>query len=93
MWHKRGEPKVRLEDLPKLGLGAEAGLRAHASRALRWDDSVKVETVLSALRRHRFVQLRVAEELQMSCSSLNKFLKRHGLLDQVKREKARTLGL
>ncbi len=91
--HKRGEPPVRLEDLPKLGLGAESGLRARATRAPRWDDQVKVETVLSALRRHRFVQLKAAQELQMSRSSLNKFLKRHGLLDQVKREKARSLGV
>lgn len=90
--HTRGDPPVALEQLPHLGLGPETGLRATATRAPRWDDSVKVETVLSALRRHQFVQLRAATELQMSRSSLNKFLKRHGLLDQVKRERARTQG-
>jgi len=90
--HKRREPLVRVDDLPKLGLGSQIGLRAQATGAPRWDDQVKVEAVLSALRRHAFVQLRAAEELQMSRSSLNKFLKRHGLLDQVKREKLRTLG-
>ena len=90
--YRSGRIPVRLEDLPGLGLGRESSLRAATTRVPRWDDTVKVETVLAALRRHRFVQLRAADELRMSRSSLHKFLKRHGLLDQVKREKARSHG-
>jgi transcriptional regulator with GAF, ATPase, and Fis domain len=87
--HKRGDTPIPVEALSLLGLGRERSIGVPQGRSQRWDNTAKVETVLAALRRHQFVQLKAARDLRMSRSSLNKFLKRHGLLEQVKREKAR----
>lgn len=85
-YRAQGERPLDLDDLRELGLGA-AAIRGRPTAAPRWDDEVKVEKVLGALRRHDYVQRKAAAELGMSPASLSKFLKRHGLTDGVRKER------
>lgn len=50
-------------------------------------DAVVIRHVLSVLRRHDWTQKGAAEELGWNAPALNKFLKRHGLLDEVRRRR------
>ncbi len=54
----------------------------------RWDDDAKVHTVLAALRRADWVQSRAARALGIHRSNLHRFLRRHGLLEEVRRRAA-----
>ena len=87
--------KIGFDDLPRLGLtstpSATPQVEGVQPSAL---DSAMVEHVMGALETTGWVQKAAAAQLEMSPSRLNKFLARHGLLDEVKRRRsaARTSG-
>jgi DNA-binding NtrC family response regulator len=86
--HRGTGARLSASDLPRLGMVDEEaephGLPAGDGLAL---DEAVIEHVVRTLEGVGWVQSRAAEELRMSPSRLNKLLKRHGLLDEVKRHR------
>lgn len=81
----QGRP-IGIDELPHLGMadGRNPTLGSVAQSGL---DRAMISHVLQALESVGWVQSKAAEELRMSPSRLNKLLKRHELLDEVKRRR------
>lgn len=75
-------------DLPGLGLDGTPEPELHHEPEGRWDAGLRSEVVLAALRQAGWVQSRAAQALGMTPSGLNKFLKRHGLREEVRARRA-----
>jgi len=83
--------KINFDDLPRLGLSSKPKAKAtpasSGSSATALDEAM-VDHVLGALEAVGWVQKAAAAKLEMSPSRLNKFLNRHGLIDEVKRRRS-----
>jgi len=77
---------ITCDDLPRLGMNGaqETGVSGSVSTGAGLDDAM-VGHVMDTLKRAGWVQKRAATQLDMTPSRLNKFLARHGLIDEVKR--------
>jgi DNA-binding NtrC family response regulator len=84
--HRSTGQALRSEQLARLGLEDEA-LESAIDVDAEGIDQAVVDTVWQALRRNAFVQSKAATDLHMNPSRLNKFLKRHNLLDEVARQR------
>lgn len=85
VYASQGRP-LGLDELPHLGMVDERAptIAAGAQSGL---DRAMISHVLQTLESVGWVQSKAAEELRMSPSRLNKLLKRHELLDEVKRRR------
>lgn len=92
LYDEREQP-LTLDDLALLRLSDEEGkvvrtreelTRSGAGASL---DDAMIRHVMNVLRRHTWVQSYAADELGMNPPALHKFLKRHGLLDEVRRRR------
>ncbi len=74
------------------GLRVSTGMRqageqsAPGEKVASLDDAM-IRHVMAVLRRHEWVQKYAAAELSMNAPTLNKLLKRHGLLEEVRRRR------
>lgn len=84
------DQRIDLDDLPRLGIHEAPHAQEPAVRAPALDRAM-VDHVLQALGHAGWVQKTAARTLDMSPSRLNKSLRRHGLLDEV-RKRRRTVG-
>lgn len=78
------------EDLATLRLAEDHPPRPEGDEPGPRRDSVEglvIRHVLTVLRKHEWTQKAAAEELGWNAPALNKFLKRHGLLDEVRRRR------
>ena len=84
--HRSSGRTITVEELPRLGMsGAEIKpLSGSPSLGSGLEDAM-VDHVMDTLRRSGWVQKRAATQLDMTPSRLNKFLARHGLIEEVKR--------
>ena len=93
--HQATGRTISCDELPRLGMnGADKpAVKGSVSAGSGLDDAM-VDHVLDTLKRAGWVQKRAATQLDMTPSRLNKFLARHGLIDEVKRLRAahRTSG-
>ncbi len=81
--------KISFEELPRLGLASSPSTSSSSANTpgAALDDAMVVH-VMGALESTGWVQKAAAAKLDMSPSRLNKFLARHGLLDEVKQRRA-----
>ncbi|RME27316.1 MAG: GAF domain-containing protein [Deltaproteobacteria bacterium] len=88
-WRARPEP-IGVHELRRLRPGSsldDGGAEDNGGdRGASLGDAM-VQHVMGVLRRHRWVQKAAARELGMTPPTLNKFLKRNGLLDEVRRRR------
>jgi len=82
--HRTREQPVALEDLARLGLDPIG--EASQPDGVGVEEAM-LEFVLDTLKRMNWVQKAAAAELKWSPSRLNKYLSRHGLIDEVQRNR------
>lgn len=78
--------QITVQNLARLGMG-DSGTGDAVAEAEPTLEGAMIEHVLKVLEAVGWVQSRAADELRMTPSRLNKLLKRHELLDEVKRRR------